>query len=128
MADKIEYEPKYFSVKKPVMKEVVVTKYIDISDGAGTHGKKIGNVGANTHLIVDTLEDDEGDIRIVRVVGYVPPPIPKLWEDAQLDKPREAREWWVDKGAVVNANADLSKIVLQVTWDNATSTGTVVRL
>src|SRR4030042_5284932 len=119
MADKIEYEPKYFSVKKPVKKEVVVTRYVDISDVAGTHGKKIGNVGPNTHLIVDTLEDDEGDTRIVSVVGWSPPPIPKLWEDAQLDKPREEREWWIDKGAVVNAQRDLSTIVLKVTWSNA---------
>jgi hypothetical protein len=128
MADKTEYEPKYFTFDKPVMKEVVVTKYVAVSDGAGTHGKDIGHVGANTHLMVDTLEDDEGDIRIVRVVGWNPPPIPKAWEDEQLDKPREAREWWVDKGAIVNANADQSKIKLIVEWDNATNSGTVTKL
>jgi len=128
MAEKTEFEPKYFSFKKPVMKEVVVTRYIDISDGAGTHGKKIGNVGMNVHLIVDTLEDDEGDIRIVRVIGWNPPPVPLAWEEVQLEKPRAEREWWIDKGAIVNANADQSKLILQVTWDNATSSGTVVKL
>ena len=128
MADKIEYEPKYFSYKKPVMKEVVVTRYVDVSSGAGTHGKTIGYVGANAHLMVDVLEDDEGDIRIVRVNNFSPPPVPQAWEDEQLEKPRAEREWWIDKGAIRDVNVDQSKIVLQVTWDNASNTGTVVKL
>ncbi len=127
MAEKTEYELKYWATEPPDKKEVIVTRYDHVQDRAGIQGKKIGNLGPGTHLIVDKNEDARGDIRIVRVVNYTPAPVPPTWISAQSDRPQEEHEWWVDKGAVVDANADQTKIRLIVEWDNATNSGTVVK-
>jgi len=129
MTDKLQYEPKYWAAKPPVKKEVVVTRYGPINDRAGIQGKKIGEVGVGARLIIDTNENAGGDSRIVAVVGYPRlQPIPLAWENNQPDRPQEEKEWWVDNGDYVDANADTTKIKLIVEWDNATNSGTVVKV
>jgi hypothetical protein len=129
MADKLQYEPKYWAAKPPVKKEVVVTRYGAINDRAGLQGKKIGVVGTGARLIIDANENAGGDSRVVAVVGYPRlQPIPLAWENNQPDRPQEEKEWWVDNGDYVDANVDTTKIKLIVEWDNATNSGTVVKV
>jgi hypothetical protein len=135
MADKIEYEKLYWATKKPRKLEAVVTRANEpVQSGPGLKGRTIGRVGTGVHLIVDLNEVSDGDTRVVAIIGR--DPVPEQWYD---DATKETipewftdgdfhPEWWLDNGAFVPANAEVGTVMFQVTWNNETGTGTVIKL
>ena len=103
---KIEYYPLYWSAKQPVPLTKAVTRLQNVQNGPGIKGGKIGTVGIGAHLFVDWAEQDLGWVRIIKVVDYVPAPVPVAWINAQVDEVPQEREWWVDKTALMDLNAD----------------------
>jgi hypothetical protein len=110
--------PKYWATEQPIVKEMAVTRFEHVQDKAGTQGAKIGNVGAGVHLKVDMNEQDMGDVRIIEVIDCLTPPVPTSWEQKQIDRPEQEREWWVDKTALMDVGgSDPGKVRLLVERD-----------
>lgn len=136
MAEKIEFSKLYWSVEKPREMEVVVTCAEEpVKSGAPGQGRIIGKVGVSARVIIDLNEESNGATRIIRIIGR--DPVPGSWYAGSTQETMPEwydihgnfrPEWWLDNGAFVPSNVDQTKIILQVTWDNATNSGMVIKL
>ena len=136
MAEKTEFSKLYWAMEKPREMEVIVTRAEEpVRSGPPGQGRIIGKVGVNAHVIIDLNEESNGATRIVRIIGRDPVPgswyadstlasMPEWYDTQERFRP----EWWLDNGAFVPSNVDQTKLIFQVTWDNATNSGTVIKL
>ena len=126
MADKTQYYPYYWAAVPPVVAEKVLTRIQPVLDLAGIQGKKIGTLGVGAHVMVDLNEDDNGCLRIVRVVDYPLGVVPANWIEYNQDPERP--EFWTDKTGLMDAGAPIEGEVSLLVKRNAAGVWSVTEL
>ena len=90
--------PWYYSVKEPKPATMLVNRDQKVQDGASIKGKVIATIKKGSIVLVDTVENALGWTRVINQQGENP--VPQTWINAQLDKPVEDREGWLDNTAL----------------------------
>jgi hypothetical protein len=91
---KIYRFPWYYSVLVPQPAMMRVNRDQTVQDGPSIKGKVIATIKKGSIVVVDQVENVLGWTRVISVQGC--DPVPKPWIDAQLAKPVEDREGWLD--------------------------------
>ena len=99
-AAKVRRFPWYWTYpnKIPVPVTMILNRDQVVRDGAGPKGKVIATLKKDSIVTMDTKEHDLSWTRNIRVKGENP--VPQPWINAQLDKPEEDREGWLDDTAL----------------------------
>lgn len=91
---KIKYFDWYWSAKVPQPARMKVNRLQNVKDGAGIKGSDIAMIEAGKIVLIDLAEKALGWTRVISVEGYNP--VPPEWVAAQVAKPVEEREGWLD--------------------------------
>jgi hypothetical protein len=99
-AVKVKFFPWYWAYpdKVPVPAMKILNREQEVRDGAGFKGKKISTLAKGKVVTIDTKENDLGWSRVISV--STANPVPQDWIDAQLSKPEQDREGWLDNTAL----------------------------